>query len=57
MQKIITAPENEGLKHKTYYKLIIAAGMRRGECCGLKRSGIDYEKNGSQIGFQKPKYF
>ena len=44
MQKIIMALENESLKYETYYKLIIATGMRRGECCGLKWSDIDYEK-------------
>lgn len=45
MQKIIIALENESLKYETYYKLIIATGMRRGECCGLKWSDIDYEKD------------
>ena len=45
MQKIIVALENESLKYETYYKLIIATGMRRGECCGLKWSDIDYEKD------------
>ena len=30
VQKIITALENESLKYETYYKLIIATGMRRG---------------------------
>lgn len=37
------------LKYETYYKLIIATGMRRGECCGLKWSDIDYEKNSIHI--------
>ena len=49
MQKIIAALENESLKYETYYKLIIATGMRRGECCGLKWSDIDYEKNSIHI--------
>ena len=49
MQKIIMALENESLKYETYYKLIIATGMRRGECCGLKWSDIDYEKNSIHI--------
>ncbi len=49
MQKIIAALENENLKYETYYKLIIATGMRRGECCGLKWSDIDYEKNSIPI--------
>lgn len=49
MQKIIMALENESLKYETCYKLIIATGMRRGECCGLKWSDIDYEKNSIHI--------
>ena len=49
MQKIITALENESLKYETYYKLIIATGMRRGECCGLKWSNIDFERNSIHI--------
>ena len=44
VQKIIAALENESLKYETYYKLIIATGMRRGECCGLKWSDIDYDR-------------
>ena len=35
-QKIIAALEGESIKYETYFKLIIATGMRRGECCGLK---------------------
>ena len=49
VQKIITALENESLKYETYYKLIIATGMRRGECCGLKWSDIDFERNSIHI--------
>ena len=49
VQRIITALENESLKYETYYKLIIATGMRRGECCGLKWSDIDYERNSIHI--------
>nr|WP_325180700.1 site-specific integrase [uncultured Oscillibacter sp.] len=49
MQKIITALENESIKYETYYKLIIATGMRRGECCGLKWSDIDYERKSIHI--------
>jgi integrase len=29
--------------YETYFKLKFATGMRRGECCGLKWSGTDYE--------------
>jgi len=49
VQKIITALENESIKYETYYKLIIATGMRRGECCGLKWSDIDYQKHSIHI--------
>lgn len=37
------ALENESIKYETYFKLIIATGMRRGERCGLKREDIDYQ--------------
>nr|WP_325178521.1 site-specific integrase [uncultured Oscillibacter sp.] len=49
VQKIITALENESLKYETYFKLIIATGMRRDECCGLKWSDIDYERKSIHI--------
>ena len=45
----IAALESESLKYETYYKLIIATGMRRGECCGLKWSDIDFERNSIHI--------
>ena len=40
-QKLITALGEENIKYETYFKLIIATGMRRGECCGLKWSDIN----------------
>ena len=42
IQMLIAALENESIKYELYYKLIIATGMRRGECCGLKWKDIDY---------------
>ena len=41
-QQIIAALEQESIKYETYFKLIIATGMRRGECCGLKWQDIDW---------------
>ena len=35
--------------HETYFKLIIATGMRRGECCGLKWCDIDWEQRSIHI--------
>ena len=49
VQKIITALENESIKYEMYYKVIIATGMRRGECCGLKWSDINYERKSIHI--------
>ena len=43
-QRIIAALEGESIKYETYFKLIIATGMRRGECCGLKWCDIDWEQ-------------
>ena len=48
-QRIIAALEGESIKYKTYFKLIIATGMRRGECCGLKWCDIDWEQRSIHI--------
>lgn len=37
------------IKYETYFKLIIATGMRRGECCGLKWCDIDWEQRSIHI--------
>ena len=42
LQKLVCALEKESIKYETYFKLIIATGIRRGECCGIKWSDIDY---------------
>ena len=41
---VVMALEKESIKYETYFKLIIATGMRRGECCGLKWSDIDFKE-------------
>lgn len=48
-QKLIAALENESIKYETYFKLIIATGMRRGECCGLKWGDINYQEHAIHI--------
>lgn len=41
-RQLIAALEQCGIKHETYYKLVLATGMRRGEACGLTWSDIDW---------------
>ena len=35
--------------HETYFKLIIATGMRRGECCALKWEDINYTERSIHV--------
>ena len=46
---LMAALEKESLKYETFYKLLIATGMRRGECCGLKWNDIDYKERSIHI--------
>ena len=48
-QKIIAALEGESIKYETYFKLIIATGMRRSECCALQWQDIDWEQRSIHI--------
>ena len=48
-QKIIAALENESIKYETYFKLIIATGMWRGECCALKWEDINYAERSIHV--------
>ena len=41
-QRVIAAMENESIKYETFFKLLLATGMRRGECCALQWQDIDY---------------
>ena len=49
LQRIISALEEESLKYETYFKLIIATGMRRGECCGLQWGDINWQERSIHI--------
>ena len=48
-RKLIAALEEESIKYETYFKLIIATGMRRGECCGLKWKDVDFSEKSIHI--------
>ncbi|MBR1659736.1 MAG: site-specific integrase, partial [Oscillospiraceae bacterium] len=48
-QKVIEALEEETIRYETYFKLIIATGMRRGECCGLKWGDVNYDERSIHI--------
>ena len=36
VKKLIAAFEGQSMKYETYFKLVLATGLRRGEACGLK---------------------
>ena len=46
---MIEAPEQCSIKHETFCKLVPAAGMRRGEACGLTWSDIDWREHSVHI--------
>ena len=48
-KRLIAALEEESIKYETYFKLIIAPGMRRGECCGLKWKDVDFGEKSIHI--------
>ena len=48
-QRLIAALEEESLKYETYFKLIIATGVRRGECCGLQWGDINWQERSIHI--------
>ena len=49
VERLIAALEQESLKYELYFKLLIATGMRRGECCGLKWCDLNFENRTIQI--------
>ena len=49
MQKLVECVEQESLKYEVFFKLIISTGMRRGECCGIKWSDINWQEYSIKI--------
>ena len=49
VQRLITALEGQSLKYETYFKLVLATGMRRGEACGLRWSDVNWRKKSIHI--------
>ena len=45
IQKIVAALEEESMKYEVYYKIVIATGIRRGECCGIKWRDIVWKRS------------
>ena len=48
-RRLISALEGQSLKYETYFKLVLATGMRRGEACGLRWSDINWKKRSIHI--------
>ena len=44
VKKLITAFEGQSMKYETYFKRILATGLRRDEVCGLRWSDINWRK-------------
>ena len=49
VKKLIQALETVSILHETYFKLIIATGMRRGKCCALKWEDINYAERSIHV--------
>ena len=49
VKKLIQVLEAESVLYETYFKLIIATGMRRGECCALKWEDINYAERSIHV--------
>ncbi|MFI3169373.1 MAG: tyrosine-type recombinase/integrase [Faecalibacterium sp.] len=44
LQQLIGILETQPIKYEVFFKLILASGIRRGECCGLKWSDIHFDE-------------
>ena len=49
VKQLIQALETVSILYETYFKLIIATGMRRGECCALKWEDINYAERSIHV--------
>ena len=49
VKKLIKALEAGSILYEAYFKLIIATGMRRGECCALKWEDINYAERSIHV--------
>ena len=49
VKKLIQALETVSILYEIYFKLIIATGMRRGECCALKWEDINYAERSIHV--------
>ena len=49
VKKLIQALETVSILYETYFKLIIATGMRRGECCALKWEDVNYAERSIHV--------
>lgn len=45
LRYIIACSEKEPLKWRAFLRLMLDTGIRRGECCGLRWSFVDFEEN------------
>ena len=49
VRQLMAALEKESLKYETFFKLLIATGMGRGECCALKWGDINQKERSIHI--------
>lgn len=49
VKQIMVALEAQSMKYEVYFKLVIATGMRRGECCGLRWEDINWKQKSIHV--------